>query len=306
MKLALASDVHLEFGDLVLDNTDDADVLILGGDIFVAKDLLYRDHSGMKLPGLNKSERIHRFMQDMCDKFKDVIYIMGNHEHYHGDFANTLTDIRLKLGYLENLHILEKETITIGDITFIGGTLWTDMNHRDPMTLLHIKSGMNDFGCIRNSNRMTTRQVPIYEYDTDGKMKLDQNGYSIKIGMKFKEEPSKFSPEDAVDDHEKMMAYIKTVIEGKHDQKFVVVGHHTPSHLSIHPRYRHDALMNGGYASDLSEFIMDHPQIKLWTHGHTHDTFDYVLGETRIVCNPRGYIGHEPRANQFRLKYMEV
>ena len=47
--------------------------------------------------------------------------------------------------------------------------------------------------------------------------------------------------------------------------------------------------MNGGYHSDLSEFILDHPQIKLWTHGHTHHPFDYVIGETRIVCNPRGY-----------------
>jgi hypothetical protein len=57
----------------------------------------------------------------------------------------------------------------------------------------------------------------------------------------------------------------------------------------MHPMYAHDTLMNGGYHSDLSEFILDHPQIKLWTHGHTHHPFDYVIGETRVVCNPRGY-----------------
>jgi len=68
-----------------------------------------------------------------------------------------------------------------------------------------------------------------------------------------------------------------------------VVGHHSPSFQSVHDMYKHETLMNGGYHSDLSEFIMDHPQIKLWTHGHTHHPFDYTIGETRVVCNPRGY-----------------
>jgi len=47
--------------------------------------------------------------------------------------------------------------------------------------------------------------------------------------------------------------------------------------------------MNGAYHSDLSNIMLDNPQIKLWTHGHTHNCFDYVIGETRVVCNPRGY-----------------
>jgi hypothetical protein len=49
--------------------------------------------------------------------------------------------------------------------------------------------------------------------------------------------------------------------------------------------------MNGGYASNLSEFILDHPRIKAWTHGHMHQQFDYMVGDTRVVCNPRGYPG---------------
>jgi hypothetical protein len=64
--------------------------------------------------------------------------------------------------------------------------------------------------------------------------------------------------------------------------------------------------MNGGYSSDLSAFILDNPQIKLWTHGHTHEDFDYMLGSTRIVCNPRGYDGYEDRADNFTLKYVDV
>lgn len=64
--------------------------------------------------------------------------------------------------------------------------------------------------------------------------------------------------------------------------------------------------MNGGYTSDLIDFILDRPQIKLWTHGHTHEQFDYMLGTTRVVCNPRGYDGYEDMADQFQLKYFEV
>jgi hypothetical protein len=51
---------------------------------------------------------------------------------------------------------------------------------------------------------------------------------------------------------------------------------------------------------------MDRPQIKLWTHGHTHELFDYMIGDTRVVCNPRGYINYEELADTFLLKYIEV
>jgi hypothetical protein len=64
--------------------------------------------------------------------------------------------------------------------------------------------------------------------------------------------------------------------------------------------------MNGGYRSELSEFILDHPQIKLWTHGHMHDPFDYMIGTTRVVCNPRGYAGHDEQADVFQLKFLDI
>jgi hypothetical protein len=51
--------------------------------------------------------------------------------------------------------------------------------------------------------------------------------------------------------------------------------------------------MNGGYSSDLTDFILDRPQIKAWTHGHTHELFDYNIGSTRVICNPRGYVLYE-------------
>ena len=46
--------------------------------------------------------------------------------------------------------------------------------------------------------------------------------------------------------------------------------------------------MSAAFVSDLSEVIWDH-QPDVWIHGHVHDSFDYEVGSTRVVCNPRGY-----------------
>jgi len=289
MKIAVCSDIHLEFGPISLDNTEGADVLILGGDICVAKDVIDRDVYGI-FDRFDRNARIHTFFQECCARFPHVIYIAGNHEHYHGDYANTITTLRDRLGYLVNLHILDKEMVKFGDVTFIGGTLWTDMNNEDPITLNAMSGMMNDFRCVTNSNRVVNYKV----YDESGNIPT------------FKTRTATFSPDDAVVDHKEMLEYIRLMIEGKFDQKFVVVGHHAPSKLSTHPRYADEVIMNGGYSSSLEEFIMDHPQIKLWTHGHTHEDFDYMIGSTRIVCNPRGYDAYEDRADRFVLKFVEV
>lgn len=283
MKIALASDLHLEFATISLENTENADVLILSGDICVEKDLLERDVYEIRFD--DKSSRIHFFFEECCARFPAVIYIAGNHEHYHGDFANTVGNLRSRLGYLPNLHILEKQVVKIGDTTFIGGTLWTDMNKEDPKTLYGIKSYMNDYRIIANSN------TPVSFKDMEGK-------FHTRAGA--------FSPEDSVVEHKAMLKYIAEVVDGNTDDKFVVVGHHAPSKVSTKPKYQKDVLVNGAYSSDLSEFILDRPQIKLWTHGHTHDNFDYMIGSTRIVCNPRGYEGYEKQADYFELKFMEI
>jgi hypothetical protein len=272
MRINIVSDIHLEFGPIEIKNTEGADVLILSGDICVAADVLHKDDLN------NKSRKIHDFFE-MCSKeFKNVIYIVGNHEHYNGDFQRTIPHLKQFLGHLDNLHILDKEIVTIDDVTFIGGTLWTDMNKEDGITLYHMSSMMNDF--IKVSNGKIQNGIQAED---------DKPYYRIK----------RLTPEDVVVDHKSMLEYIRIIVEGKQDQKFVVVGHHAPSKLSTKPKYQDDYIMNGGYSSDLSEFILDHPQIKMWTHGHTHDTFDYMIGSTRVVCNPRGYIKYEQRADEF-------
>ena len=268
MRINIASDIHLEFGPIEIKNTEGADALILSGDICVAVQLTHKSVDEDK-----RSRAIHDFFEMCCNEYDDVIYIVGNHEHYNGDFQRTIPHLKEHLCHLDNLHILDKETITINDVTFIGGTLWTDMNKEDPSTLYSMKGMMNDFIKIYNG-----------EIDTRG------NPYKVIKPL---------TPDDVVVDHKQMLEYIRIIVDGKHDQKFVVVGHHAPSKLSTKPRYQDDYIMNGAYSSDLSEFILDYPQIKMWTHGHTHDNFDYLVGSTRVVCNPRGYIKYEHQADIF-------
>lgn len=297
MKIALGSDLHLEFGTIELHNTQGADVLVLAGDICVARDIELM--TGNFYSQRQRAERYLAFFGQISKEFPKIVYVVGNHEHYHGDFAYTVGIFRNALGHLENIHILEKQTLVVDDVTFIGATLWTDMNDSDPTTLHAMPSMMNDFHGVDNSLRMISRQVPLYD---DGEYNVDRK----VIGYKQKQTPAKFSPEDAVADFNKALDYINHVTSEKHDGKFVVVTHHCPSGKSVHDKYKHETIMNGGFRSDCDDFIAYRPQIKLWMHGHTHEDFDYVLGETRVVCNPRGYINHENRADYFQLKYIDL
>lgn len=305
MKLAIASDLHLEFVTLELKNTENADVLVLAGDILVESDL--REYDPHAFIPMNHSDRFTKFFENVCAEFPHVVYVMGNHEHYHGDIKYTSENLKRKLGRFDNLHILDREIFDLADVRFVGSTLWTDMNRDDPLTLYHTSRNMGDFSKILNSNRMVSRKVPLYKKGDDGKYLMDENNNYIPDGFKFKEDPAKFCPQDSVEEHRKCLDYIKWAYEETIDKKIVVVGHHTPSFLSMEPMYTGEHTMNGAYHSDLSEFILDRDdKIALWVHGHTHHSFDYTIGKTRVVCNPRGYKGYEAIAEGFALKYIEV
>ena len=276
MKLALASDLHLEFGDIDLKNDENAEVLILSGDIMIAEDLYRHPEPINTLVNLGTRQqmaiRYRDFLRRVSQDFPYVVYVAGNHEFYHGNWPGHINVLREECSKFDNIFFMENDMKKIGDLTFIGCTLWTDMNKGDPLTLHAVTDLMNDFQIIRNNEKGYTKLRPA------------------QVAYQFR---------NSVD-------YIRLMIEGKFDEKFVVVGHHAPTRLSIADHYKGDYIMNGAYASDLSEFILDHPQIKLWTHGHTHYPFDYPIGETRIVCNPRGYVGYEPNSAQFKLQYLEV
>lgn len=307
MKIAIASDLHLEFGDLHFKNDQNADVLILSGDIMVANDLA--QHDPFRIMGEHyRSNRFQDFFERCCAQFPHVIYIMGNHEHYHGDFAKTVSHVKSCMTRLKNLHILEREMIVLDGVHFVGGTLWTDMNREDPLTLYHMTKMMNDFRCVKNSAREVhfKARVPVDKpvSMTDQEwIDSDINGRTREV---FKTREATFCPEDAVTEFKLTVAYLQLMLETHRDKKFVMCGHHAPSGQSTHEQYKHDTIMNGGYSSNLEDFILDQENLVLWTHGHTHYPFDYMVGQCRVVCNPRGYHGHEQQAANWQLQTVEV
>ena len=306
MKIALASDLHLEFAPIQLDNTEGAEVLIIAGDICVAQH--FTDSNPTYVRQLAREYR--EFFDHITQQFPHVVYVLGNHEHYQGDVARSYNILKEHLDY-GNLRILEKETWTHQGHTFVGGTLWTDMDQEDGVAMSYAQSAMNDFREVLNSNRMVVRNVPVYERNpawtedgTNGGQYLkDDTGVMIRTGYKSKEEPARWTPEDSVADHKRMLDYVDLVT--REQGSYIVVGHHVPSELGVADMYKGN-LLNAAFRSKLDAFIETRPQIKYWFFGHTHFDFDFYIGATHLACNPRGYVGYEDRTEWFQLKYFEV
>ena len=282
MKIAYASDLHLEFGNGTINNTQNANVLILAGDVCVAEDLK-RHPEDVAEVGKRPSPRlvgamIYRdFFRDCAKQFEHVVYVLGNHEHYDGEYDQTYSIVKDALaGIGPNLHLLEQDTVTINGVLFVGATMWTDLNRADSLAMYHVRERMSDYQVIR----------------------VAKHGYR------------KLKPEDTLADHYKSVQYIRAVAQNNRAAArplpMVVVSHHAPTSLSLSDRYRGD-LLNAAYHSDLSDLILDNPEIKLWVHGHLHNPSDYMVGDdTRVVCNPRGYYGEEHIDREIVLQYVDL
>lgn len=243
MKIAIASDLHLDFADLpeaFYGNPEGADVLLLAGDIV-------------------ESRHIHKFLHvfdRLAQEYGKVFMVSGNHEFYDCEHARSLEEMQEMADKFENLWFMD-DSAQILDVStiLIGATLWTDYNNGDPLTKHIASSYMNDYKCIRVENK----------------------GYHRMI------------PNDCHEWHIRTKQYIRLVASEHRDKNVIVMTHHAPSYQSIHPNYRGQKHENGFFASDLSEFILDGENIKLWVHGHTHHQWSYEIGQCKIECNPRGY-----------------
>lgn len=183
-----------------------------------------------------------------------VIYINGNHEYYKNSYRATLAEHK-DLNY-PNIHFLEDSYLS--HIPLFGATLWTDFNlDNDPRRSKIVAAGMmNDYHLI--------------------KWGVDENGFSTKL-----------TPDQTTYFHYASVAALESFLSSH--PKAIVVTHHAPSPKSIDPAY-HENPLNAAYASNLEDLIHKYKPA-LWVHGHTHHSFDYIIGDTRIICNPRGYKG---------------
>lgn len=192
---------------------------------------------------------------------KPVLYVPGNHEFYGGEIDETRAALRAA-SEDTCVRVLDDDVIVHDGVRFVGSTLWTDF-------LL--------FG----------------EEQREAAMREGQRFLRDFTRIRYGDAP--YTPQDSVARFATHRRFLERVLATPFAGSTVVVTHHAPSPASVHPRFHRSAL-NACFVSDL-EALMDGSRVALWIHGHTHDSFDYVVNGTRVVCNPRGYAPHGENEN---------
>lgn len=184
-----------------------------------------------------------------------IVYVAGNHEFY-GEHIYDMAQELLREGRRLGVDVLDARSAVIGGVRFLGATLWTDFAlwGNDPgainRAMADAQYGMCDFQVIRSGDN------------------------------------NKFRPTDARAIHLAQVGWLSSQLTNGFVGTTVVVTHHLPHRRSIHRKYK-ASILNPSFASDLSRLMG--PSVSLWIHGHTHESFDYLVNSTRVVCNPRGY-----------------
>ena len=241
MKVKVISDLHLEF-----DNPEEefdpgtGDILVLAGDICMAAEYSWEDND---------------FFKKCVAGYNRVFYVLGNHEHYNGDFNRTLDILRNELP--AGITIMNNRSEFVDGVHFIGATMWTNMDNFSGLTIENARRSMNDYHCVEN-----------------------------------------FSPEKAIEEHCFSREWFERCLPTLRGPVFIMT-HHAPSPKSVKGRYSD---LQGAYSSDMESFIVKYPSIKWWAHGHIHHNNDYMVGECRVMSNPRGY-NHMELNKEFNIDF---
>ncbi|HEX7217920.1 MAG TPA: metallophosphoesterase [Burkholderiales bacterium] len=185
---------------------------------------------------------------------KPVLYVAGNHEFYGGSIEGGVAELK-QLCAGTRIRVLDCEAVVIGGVRFLGATLWTDFRLEGAgaareAAMSEATRFMRDFSVVRIDG------VP-------------------------------FTPQASAGLFDAQAAWLEARLAEPHAGPTVVVTHHAPSPRSIHPRFAGSPL-NACFVSD-AERLIDERRVQLWIHGHTHDSFDYRVAGTRVLCNARGY-----------------
>lgn len=256
MKVWLFSDIHAESmrGWDIPNGAQqpEFDVLVCAGDL------------------ITRFERGVAWLQERITN-KDVVYVAGNHEAWGTDIDVTLEKAR-RAAEGTNIHVLERDSISIEGVTFIGAAAWTDfaLFGNRTVAMNAAADGMNDYRRIRKS-RYVYRLRPI----------------------------------DTLRRHEATRAFFASQLEEPKTGPRVIVTHHCP--FPDIQKSRPD-LIEAAYCSDMTDLMVrsiepisgrtiEPPDV--WAFGHTHRSCDRVLGSTRLVSNPKGYGPFMPRCREW-------
>lgn len=254
LQLLVLSDLHLDHHALPLMGADGRRI-DAGADVVVLAGDIDEGLKGLRWAA-----------QSFPDK--PIVYVAGNHEFYSRDWTKHLHDLRTLATEL-GIYFLERESVEIGGFRFLGCSLWTDFE---------INGAQVSQECMREAQQRMTDYKRIKFSRTSSTADF----YWVRS--------KHIVPALTQRRHRESVAWLDEQLTGRDPSRTVVVTHHAPHPRSIRPGYVGDSL-TPAYVSNL-EHLMGHAI--LWIHGHTHDSFDYEVSGTRVVCNPRGYAFGQP------------
>lgn len=210
------------------------------------------------------------FVEEMCKHFKHVLMTCGNHEFYYNDFEKVIADWQqYEISEApRNFHFLYNDWRILDGVRFLGGTMWTSFNDGDPISMGAAHRMMNDYAEIRSKGERITPHFVLRE-------------------------------------HDRFMEFLIKKFDEPFEGKTVVMTHHSPGN-ELKRRGRRGDRIGACYFADIEEVIGYHDCVALWSHGHTHQNWDYMINNTRVVCNPYGYWGEATNPGFDREMIIEV
>ena len=188
----------------------------------------------------------------LCSHFKYVVRVLGNHEFYDHDYDSVIR-------YWANVELNESPN----NFMFL---------HNDTRVLDGVRFIGGTMWTSMNASdpfevRNAARAMNDYEC-------IKRNGATLH-------------PRDTIGEYYEFINYLGEQLKSDGQIPTVVVTHHSPGNPVRRSAWRSG---NAYYYADLEQMVGD-SGIKLWIHGHTHESQDYMINETRVVCNPYGYHG---------------
>lgn len=267
MKLRIMSDLHLEFHDGKWEQ--EFDIPAMDDD----KDTV------LVLPGdIHNAKQLAKVYERFAPRFKAIVGVFGNHEYYKRSIVNAIDKVQAQIGHLDNVHLLDQTTVEIDDVVFVGATLWAGFDNLNQLAMYDASLSIRDYKYIRDGSNAVPYARKLRPVVT-AQLHLQHRDFMFK----------------AIDEAK---------AAGK---KVVGVSHHLPSELCLPEQYRvrytGKPYRNGAYASELFEWMAD-SKPDLWIHGHTHESMDVMVADTRVVCNPRGYVNESPEDLNSNFDFM--
>lgn len=268
MKLQILSDLHIDSytrRGLPAGNIPktEADLIILAGDMS------------------NSSQGIHWAIKQADKLATPIIYIAGNHE-YFDENIESFDDELLRLSENTGVTFLQKNHIDINGIRFLGCTMWTGYDYQSPYTNMGAYADLfADAIGLPNLEESVPLHVAQMMHIATYCMR-DYDGIYAGSCM--------LTPEDVYRIHHDHKNWLQSALLEAEQQNMatVAITHHGVSPLSVSEKYQGHS-NNPLFINDFTEWMYQSWSPKLWIHGHVHDAFDYQLGNTRVVVNPRAY-----------------